>query len=217
MVTLGPTHLTIVAKAPVPGQVKTRMSPPCSPEEAAGLAAAALADTLAAAMASGADRVVVALDGPPGEWIPPGIEVIAQADGPLGDRLERIWMTVGTPGFQIGMDTPQLTSADLDDALERLTRPDIDATLGLAHDGGWWGVGFARPAEGIFYGVPMSHPRTGRLQLERLTELGLRVDLLPTRRDADDFDDAMAIAAECPGSRFAQAVDQIRAHRGAPG
>ena len=44
-------QLLVIAKAPVPGRVKTRLCPPCTPEQAAGIAAAALTDTLTAAAA----------------------------------------------------------------------------------------------------------------------------------------------------------------------
>ena len=57
--------LIVLAKAPVPGRVKTRLCPPATPEQAASLAAAALADTLAAALRVPAAQVVVALDGEP--------------------------------------------------------------------------------------------------------------------------------------------------------
>src|SRR5215208_6714786 len=75
----GVTALLVIAKAPVPGRVKTRLSPPCTPEQAATLAAAALRDTLEAAAASRrARRLVLALDGSAPSWLPPGIEVIPQ-------------------------------------------------------------------------------------------------------------------------------------------
>ena len=65
--------LAVIAKAPVAGRVKTRLCPPCTPEEAAALAEAALRDTLAA-MAAAAPRAawrrrVVVLDGAPGAWL----------------------------------------------------------------------------------------------------------------------------------------------------
>jgi glycosyltransferase A (GT-A) superfamily protein (DUF2064 family) len=198
-----------MAKAPVPGRVKTRMTPPCTPAEAATIAEAALVDTLEAALASGADRVVLALDGEAGPWLPLGLEVIPQGQGTFATRLRRVWEAVGTPGLQIGMDTPQLTTADLDHALLRLADPAVDALLGPAADGGWWALGLARPCEDPFAGIAMSRPDTGARQHARLIELGLRVEELAVMRDADDFADALAVAAGCPTTRFAAAVDQV--------
>jgi len=202
-------HVTVVAKAPVAGRVKTRMSPPCTPTEAAAIAEAALADTLAAATASGADRVVLALDGEPGPWLPPGVEVISQGEGPFGDRLQRVWDAVGAPGLQIGMDTPQLSARDIDAALAQLDPPEVDAVLGPALDGGWWALGLDRPCADLFAGVAMSRPDTGDQQRARLVDLGLRVASLELRRDADDFTDAVAVAEECPTTRFAALVRRI--------
>ncbi|MEO5678521.1 MAG: glycosyltransferase, partial [Acidimicrobiales bacterium] len=71
----------VLAKEPVAGRVKTRLCPPLTPAEAAAVAEAALADTLAAVARCGADRLVVALDGAPGPWLPAGFEVIPQRGG----------------------------------------------------------------------------------------------------------------------------------------
>jgi glycosyltransferase A (GT-A) superfamily protein (DUF2064 family) len=206
-------HLTVVAKEPVAGRVKTRMSPPCTPDEAAAIAEAALADTLDAASGCGADRVVLALDGDPGPWLPAGVEVVPQGGGPFAERLQRVWARVGTPGLQIGMDTPQLTAHDLDRALARLARPGVDAVLGPALDGGWWALGLGRPSADPFAGVAMSRPDTGDRQRARLVELGLRVESLEVRRDADDFADAVALAEECPTTRFSAAVGRVSRRR----
>ena len=164
----------MLAKEPIAGRVKTRLTPPCTPTEAATLAHAALQDTLSAAMASRADRVVLALEGTPGAWCPNGVEVIEQGEGTLAERLETVWSMTAGPALQIGMDTPQLTRELIDEALNRLARPDTDAVLGLAHDGGWWGIGLSGSRPGCFVGIPTSRPDTGARQLDRLRQLGLR-------------------------------------------
>jgi hypothetical protein len=200
--------LIVLAKQPVPGRVKTRLCPPCTPAEAATLAAAALADTLEAALASGARRVVLALDGRPGPWCPPGVEVVGQGAGPLDRRLTTAWAAATSgPAVLIGMDTPQVTAADLDTALAALA--DHDAVLGPATDGGWWALGLRRPHLRAFAGVPMSRADTGARQHERLTALGLRTVPLPVRTDVDTWDDAVAVAAGAPEGRFAAAVDAM--------
>ncbi len=66
------TTLLVIAKEPVPGRVKTRLTPPFTPAEAAALAEAALADTLAVALATPADRHVLVLDGSPARGRPRG-------------------------------------------------------------------------------------------------------------------------------------------------
>ncbi|GAA2158139.1 MULTISPECIES: glycosyltransferase family 2 protein [Glycomyces] len=202
------THLLVVAKAPFPGRSKTRLSPPLTDVEAAAVAEAALADTLAAVAACGADRLVLALEGEPGPWLPPGFEVVPQVEGGFNERLAAAWSHLDGPGLQIGMDTPQVTPGLLDAALA-VVADGADAALGLAEDGGWWALGLRRPHPGAFDGVPMSHVDTGARQHERLRALGLAVADLPVLRDLDDAEDAKAIAALVPGSQTASQVDAL--------
>ena len=79
--------LLVIAKQPVPGRVKTRLVPPCTYEQAASLAEAALADTLRAVRMTPARRRVLILDGQPGPWLPPGFDIVPQCAGPLDERL----------------------------------------------------------------------------------------------------------------------------------
>lgn len=203
----------VVAKAPVPGRVKTRLVPPYTHEEAAALAEAALADTLAAAVACGADEVVVALDGEPGPWLPPGCRIVRQRGAGLGERLAAAWDDVGTGGVQVGMDTPQVRANDLELALAALEK--ADAALGLAEDGGWWALALRRPDTRVFAGVPMSAPDTGARQLARLHDLRLRVVDLPVQRDVDRAEDVAAVAAAVPDSRFGRTAARFEVRRGA--
>lgn len=197
----------MLAKEPVPGRVKTRLCPPCSPSEAAALAAAALTDTLAACRASGARRVLLALDGDPGPWCPPGVEVVGQGGGGLDRRLTAAWAAATTgAAVLVGMDTPQVTAADLDAAMAGLADGGADAVLGPASDGGWWAIGLRRPHAHAFLGVPMSRPDTGAHQRARLRALGLRTRLLPMRTDVDTWADALAVAGAAPDGGFAAAV-----------
>jgi glycosyltransferase A (GT-A) superfamily protein (DUF2064 family) len=77
----------------------------------------------------------------------------------------------------------------------------------LAEDGGWWALQLENPADaGLLRSVPMSTPDTGRLTLAGLRNHGLAMKPLPVLRDVDTAEDAHAVAAMCPGSRFARAV-----------
>ena len=205
----------VMAKEPVAGRVKTRLSPPCTAQQAADIAEAALADTLDAAVASGADSVVVALDGEPGPWLPAGVHVVPQVDAGFDRRLTQAWADadrlVGGGGVQIGMDTPQVTPALLDSAMDALRAPDVDAVLGLAEDGGWWAIGLHAADDRVFGGIPMSTDHTGTAQRARLDSLDLVVSDLPVLLDVDHFTEAVAVAADIPGSRFAEAVRRVGA------
>jgi uncharacterized protein len=197
------TAVIVIAKAPVPGRVKTRLCPPCTAEQAADLARAALADTLETVSQTRASARVLALDGAPGPWIPDGFVIVPQLGHGLGERLANAFSAVTGPAVLVGMDTPQLTADDLDGVLETLHERNADAVLGLAADGGWWTLGLHRADPRVFVDVPMSTSFTGRAQLSRLLALGLRTVMVRELRDVDTFADARAVAAAAPGSRFA--------------
>jgi rSAM/selenodomain-associated transferase 1 len=200
--------LLVIAKAPVPGRVKTRLSPPCTPAQAARLARAALEDTLAACDGvSAAGRRVLALEGEPDGWLPAGWEVVAQRGEGLAQRLANAFADVGEPAFLVGMDTPQVTPAQLDAGLAGLERS--DAVFGPATDGGYWAIGLREPDPAVFARVPMSRADTGALQRARLDELGLRTTDLPALLDVDDIAAARAVAAAAPAGRFAAVLAEI--------
>jgi len=200
--------LVVIAKAPVPGRVKTRLTPPCTPGQAARLARAALLDTLAACgRATGAGRRVIALDGEPDGWLPAGWDVVAQRGDGLAARLGHAFADVGGPALLVGMDTPQLTPGRLDAGLAALAR--FDAVFGPATDGGYWALGLREPDPAVFARVPMSHAHTGAVQRARLDGLGLRTADLPALLDVDDIAGARAVAAQAPASRFAAELAAI--------
>jgi rSAM/selenodomain-associated transferase 1 len=198
----------VIAKQPVPGRVKTRLTPPCSPVQAAELAAASLRDTLAAVAGTPAARRVLVFEGDPTDWCPPGFDTIAQRGDGLGERLQAAFDEVPGPALLVGMDTPQLTSGHLSAALEQLNRPGVDTVIAPTDDGGYWCVGFSHPVPDAFVGVPMSSEQTYAHQLARFDELGLSVALAPRLRDVDTIADARIVAEETPDSHFAVALAQ---------
>lgn len=203
-------NLLVMAKSPEPGRVKTRLAPLCSPEESAALAEAALADTLEAAALSGAERVIVALDGPPGAWLPPRVEVVDQVRGDFCARLSAAWAHAGGPTLQIGMDTPQVTAGLLDKAMADLALAPGGCAIGLAADGGWWALGMQRAEVRVFSGVEMSRASTGASQIEGLRrEVGPPV-WLPPLADFDTAIDVVTVASHAPGSRLAKLAGVLR-------
>lgn len=201
-----PTVL-VMAKAPQAGRSKTRLCPPCRPEQAAAVAEAALRDTLATVQGTPGVRRVVALDGPVGPWLPQGFGVVTQRGEGLGERLAHAIGTVGGPVVVIGMDTPQIDPTTLSSVV-RSVRPGR-AVLGPAADGGWWVLGLHRAEPRAFDGVPMSRADTGARQAEQLRRCGLAVDPAPELRDIDHWPDALAAAAARPGSRLAATVAEV--------
>ncbi|MGB2567067.1 TIGR04282 family arsenosugar biosynthesis glycosyltransferase [Micromonospora citrea] len=216
------TVLLVVAKAPVPGAVKTRLCPPATPDRAARIAAAALRDTLDVVAATAGVTPVLALAGRLADGVDAaaltaataGWTVLPQRGVDLAERLACAHADVADafPGravLQVGMDTPQLTPASLAGAVRRLA--DVDAVLGRAADGGWWALGLRDPRRAaVLRAVPMSTADTGRLTRAALTRDGVRVAPLPVLRDVDGWADALAVAAATPGGRFARQVAAVR-------
>jgi uncharacterized protein len=212
--------LIVIAKAPVPGRVKTRLSPPCSEAQAASLAAAALRDTLKAVARTRAHKRVLAFDecgiaDAAARWRPPGFSLIRQRGDGLGQRLAAAFADVGGPALLVGMDTPQLTPALLADGLRALAAPGgAEAVLGPSLDGGYWSIGLREPNPEVFESVPMSSDQTLIAQRERLAQLHLSVHEQPPLLDVDTFDDARSVASLAPHSAFAATLALVERELG---
>lgn len=199
-------QILLIAKTPVPGRVKTRLCPPCTPEQAAAVAAAALADTVGAISATPAAGRTLVVDGDLAA--PAGWGRVTQHGPTLGDRLSNAFSeaAAGRAALLLGMDTPQAHVSLLRRAAALLRR--ADAVLGPAEDGGWWALGLRDPAHAeVLRHIATSTPTTGAETLDALRRRGLRVAALPRLRDVDTAADAHAVAALCdPAGRFARAV-----------
>ncbi len=217
--------LLVLAKAPVPGRVKTRLCPPATPTQAARIAAAALLDTLDAVLAVPHTAPVVAMTGQLGEAEQAealdaalaATSVLAQSGDTLGERIaaahaDTAALLPGRPVLQIGMDTPQADARLLVHCLDVLDQPGIDAVLGPATDGGWWALGVRDPAAASLVAqVVTSRADTGVRTLAALRAAGLRVAQLPELPDVDTAQDAAAVAVGAPAGRFAAAVAELLA------
>lgn len=209
------TCVLIVAKAPVAGLAKTRLSPDVGAKRAARIAAAALLDTLDAVLATpgvvpvvamtgdlssaeSADELTIALD---------ACTVIAQRGNDFAARLANAHAGVvhlGRPVLQIGMDTPQVSPELLTASIDRLHSPGVDAVLGPATDGGWWSLGLRSPADAsVLRDVPMSRSDTGTRTAQALRRAGLALDWLTELSDVDTMPDAVRVAGQAPVGRFA--------------
>jgi glycosyltransferase A (GT-A) superfamily protein (DUF2064 family) len=209
--------MLVVAKAPVPGKVKTRLGRVVGMDHAAELAAAALLDTLGVCVAAyGVERCHLSLDGDLARAThaddlleaTAGWTVHEQRGADFAARLvhahEGAVSASGAPVVQVGMDTPHLEASTLRDVGSRLVHSD-DAVLGPAVDGGWWLLGVGGPhLLRHLAQVPMSTDRTGSLTREALVRAGARVSVVETLRDVDEVSDAETVAAAAPGTRFAR-------------
>lgn len=213
------TRALVVAKAPVAGQVKTRLGADVGMDLAADIAAAALLDTITTCReAFGADRCLLSLAGDLREAVR-GDEIVDALTGwtvapqrglGLGERLANAHADVptGGPVLQVGMDTPQLRVADLHEAAAALET--ADAVLGAAEDGGWWVLGLHAPSGATaLRDVPMSTPTTYADTRSALERQGLRVATTGTMRDVDTWADADVVARANRHTEFARVWAEV--------
>jgi glycosyltransferase A (GT-A) superfamily protein (DUF2064 family) len=214
-----PVSVLVVAKAPVPGQAKTRLAAAVGDEIAADIAAAALLDTLDAVAAAPVAERVVALTGELDAAVEAAeirnrlkaFTVIGQRGDGFADRLANAHADAAGqyPVLQIGMDTPQVTAELLAGCAQRLLT--ATAVLGFARDGGWWVLGVHTPATAeCLRSVPVSRPDTGALTLKALRDNGFNVELLDELTDVDTVDDVAPVREAClPADRFARTTRAI--------
>lgn len=186
--------LALVAKAPVIGGGKTRLtSPDFGEEHIARIASAFLADTAALLTHPLLPaRVVLSLDGAPAT-LPLSLQslpVVPQAEGDLGQRLPHLFATqFAVPGTRnvcvIGTDTPHLPLAFLVEAFSRLASPDTDVVFGPSDNGGYYLVGMNRMVPELFHDIPWSSADVLMASQERARSAGARVALLPPWYDID--------------------------------
>lgn len=202
--------VAVIAKECLPGRVKTRLSPPLTPQRAAALAQLSLSRTLETVRQLPVRNRLLVMDGTPAVADAENFTVIPQSSGGLDERLASICDAATGPVLIIGMDTPQFSIDDVAPLLQDWsTQPaPHDAWMGPATDGGFWAIALRHPAGELIRGVPMSTETTGASQLARLIAAGLSVGILPELRDMDHFSDALKIAAEIPESGFAHAVSE---------
>jgi rSAM/selenodomain-associated transferase 1 len=183
-------RVALFARRPVPGRVKTRLSPALPAALACDLHAAMLADALAAIRSSVAQERYLYWaepDAGTAEASPPdGFGVRIQAGTELGERLERAFSDLlGDSGRAVivGADCPELDAGALNAALADLASADL--VLGPTSDGGYYLVGLARRAPELFRDIDWSTDRVFAQTLERSRALGLVTRILPPRDDVD--------------------------------
>jgi hypothetical protein len=189
--------LIIFAKEPCPGQVKTRLSPPLSPEAAAQLYHCFIQDILDEMARVPEVRLAVAFSPPTAQVFfrrlaPPGTILFPQEGDDLGERMALAFTRGFAAGFGPvllrGSDVPDLPAAVVSEATAVLAAGQAQVVLGPATDGGYHLVGLTEPQPGLFRGPAWSSSTVLADTLSLARQLGLRVHLLPPWPDIDTFD-----------------------------
>jgi len=202
--------LVVFAKAPVPGQVKTRLCPPLTPDEAATLHGSFVLDTLERTRTA-AVKLKLPLDrylacAPSSTLVffqimeeRQSVKLLDQVGDDLGARMRQAFDTLFARGYQrvliVGTDVPSLPLDHYRQALALLGSHDL--VLGPAFDGGYYLIGLKRAAPELFSGIPWSTNQVLALTEKTAATLGLQTALLPAWRDVDTIDDVEALIDAC--------------------
>ena len=186
-----------MAKRPLPGRTKTRLTPPFSTVEAAALYECFLRDALDLARAVPGVRPIIAYSPLEAkdyfQKLAPAFGLIAQTGATLGERLDAVLTHCLQAGFTrvaaMNSDSPTLPVAYVVQAFDCLSDADTDVVLGPCEDGGYYLIGWKRPHPRLVREVQMSTPHVLEDTLALAAAEALRVALLPTWYDVDDVRD----------------------------
>jgi rSAM/selenodomain-associated transferase 1 len=190
--------LAVMTKAPQAGRVKTRLVPPLTPEEAAELNKCFLRDTAAAiSNAADADNACgIAVYTPVGaestytDVLPTDFSLLPQRGDEFGERLFFAAEDLFKCGFDslclIDSDSPTVPAENFKQAVELLGASEDRVVLGPSDDGGYYLIGMKKPHRHLFEQIDWSTERVLNQTMQRATEIGIQVKLLPTGYDVDD-------------------------------
>jgi uncharacterized protein len=194
----GGCALAVMAKAPRPGRVKTRLSPPLTPQQASDLNICFLRDTaenIRQVAEAGRSAGVVAYT-PIGDeaafdgLLPGNFQLLPQRGDGFGERLLYACQDLLAAGFTaaclIDSDSPTLPQQALRNAVELLSRPGDRMVLGGCEDGGYYLIGVKRPHQRLFEEIDWSTERVFAQTLQRAKQIGLETESLPPWFDVDD-------------------------------
>jgi len=193
-----------MAKAPVAGEVKTRMVPPLTQEQAADLYHALLLDQLEHVQRFPSVELYLVYTPENSaslmkQLAPPNFKCLAQRGGDLGERMNAAFIDLWQLGHRrvtlIGSDLPALPLSFLETAFERLATSTHQVVLGPSRDGGYYLVGMNQSTPEIFQDMTWSHDQVLAQTTDKLGKLGIRPALLPVWFDIDSFEDLMQLKA----------------------
>ena len=185
--------VAIMAKAPRTGEVKTRLCPPLSAEEAAELYRCFLLDKIEQVRALRGAQPAIAYTPVEGkavfEELAPGFALVPQQGADLGARLANSFDRLFAEGYAavllIDSDTPTLPTGFLRRALDLVATPRIDLVLGPSEDGGYYLIGLRAPHRELFEAIAWSTAQVLPETVRRAEAKGLEAARLPPWFDVD--------------------------------
>lgn len=190
--------LALMTKAPQAGQVKTRLVPPLTPDEAAELNKCFLRDTanaIASVIANNeacgiAAYTPLGLEAAYADILPADFNLLPQRGITFGERLYFAVEDLLGCGFDsvclIDSDSPTLPAENFSEAIRFLKLQGDRIVLGPCDDGGYYLIGLKKPHRELFEQIDWSTDRVFEQTRARAQEIGLEVELLAHGYDVDD-------------------------------
>lgn len=218
--------LVIFAKAPIPGQVKTRLCPALTEDEAATLHGSFVLDTLERTKAAvtkfklPVDRYLACAPSSTHVFFRimearHGVTLLDQEGDDLGMRMRLAFDTLFRRGYRqvylVGTDVPSLPLTHYRDAVEALTRHDL--VLGPAQDGGYYLIGMTTPHPTLFENIPWSTDQVLPLTQQKAKAAGLNLALLPVWNDVDTIEDLHALIEDCAADKARPKQERVYSTR----
>jgi len=225
--------LVVVAKAPEPEKVKTRLSPELTPDEATRLYRCFIRDRIKeVSLLKGID---LAISYTPADskdffirFLSNGFQLFPQRGRNLGERLNNIFVDKLQQGYQavsiIDSDTPDLPRSIVQQSFQLLGSDQVDAVFGPCRDGGYYLVGMCKPHPELFQDIAWSTESVLQITLEKAAKIGVRTELLSRWNDLDTYEDLLEYYHEhkdklpdqnwtgCETFNFLSRMKRIRQH-----
>jgi len=194
--------LVIMAKAPRPGSVKTRLAKTLPLPAVTELYLCLLNDTIA--LAHLLDRVDVALMCPAydvedlSRAVAQAVRIVPQTGQGLTAGLTSVFAHFTYPGHQrviaFNSDSPHLPATALESAFDLLETRDL--VVGPTHDGGYYLVGAKAPHPGLFSNDGLGTANALQALFTRARALKLSIDLTDPFCDIDEASDLSQLVDE---------------------
>ena len=203
--------LVVVAKAPVPGRVKTRFLPELTLEEAADLYQCFIHDRITEiSTLDGIDKAIAFTPARAREtfaaFTPNGFQLFVQKGEDLGERLINIFLDNFAHGYEavsiIDSDSPDLPKSIVLESFRILLSDRSDVVFGPCQDGGYYLVGMRKPHSELFKDIPWSTETVLQVTLEKAKKIGIKTELLSSWNDLDTFQDLIAFYEKYKDQKF---------------
>lgn len=199
----------LFAKQPVPGQVKTRLTPPLTAEQACRLYLSALRETSSRLLASGLPLVICYAG--QRDWFGAefsGLPLLAQAGDDLGARMrhavQALFAAGAGPVLLAGSDSPDLPVTLVEEVLGELQTKDVAVIP--CQDGGYAVIGLRSPTTALFEDIPWSTSRVLAATRRRSAQLGLTFYATEAWHDLDELADLQGLVVRSPGTQTARHI-----------